>query len=685
MNEERNRPKFMFFNNKIEKKYPKIPDKFSSVIHTYSSNVNEEDYIKARENLEQIISKLSLIDFCLCISNFIYHLVGDTRQILYFINLRLKFEEPSQPVEFSEKIYIDILKKLTYCFIYLLKNISKNIKKDGDKDVLMQNILRLQTSQIYIKEFSGIEKIFIKNIFNPYLQQIQTYLELTLSQIISFLDTCIYLVFCKSQNITREKGLIKERPYLLNVNEIILESKKKISEKNKEINELTIKKIIKHFGCQFGVESEDISTLYENTIFSEKLFIFNNKTNLIFFPAFTNIYKKLFNRLKNIIKKEYPKFWTKFNQKYSNFLEEKTQELFESLFESKYYKGIFIDGIHETDGLIQYRDYLFIIECKKTEMRESSKRGGLESYKTDVKNILKGAMDQLFHRKKYVENKPIIELFDSNKNNKKKVGEIKIKDISKILYISVTFEDIAVVLGQKYYFPELKLNYNSEDLVTISIKSLILLSSMLAHPILFLHYLFLRNHFIINSGNIILFYEEIDLLGVYFKDLLSIEYYHELIAFTDIGADIREFIFIDHLRDINPLEKFNPAYYRYKKFFYFMNSLINFDKKNLIDLALYLLSLQPEEIQQVNNYLVRFLRKGYKFKKEPKIILFSLPEFKVLIILSLYKDNIKEYNYNKVIKNPPKELMTPSMGFKKIFILELNKILSDIKIKLIQQ
>jgi hypothetical protein len=99
-----------------------------------------------------------------------------------------------------------------------------------------------------------------------------------------------------------------------------------------------------------------------------------------------------------------------------------------------------------------------------------------------------------------------------------------------------------------------------------------------------------------------------------------------------------------------------------------------------MEFLIYLFSIQPEEIQLINNYLVKNLRRKYKPIKDPSILLISLPEFKVLLVLSLFAEKIKKHEYNSTIENPPEDLMQPLHGFEKIYILEYNNHLSDVNV-----
>ncbi len=125
---------------------------------------------------------------------------------------------------------------------------------------------------------------------------------------------------------------------------------------------------------------------------------------------------------------------------------------------------------------------MLLFECKKRELTEPSLRGAIPSMRKDVNRIMNEALEQLNIRRNYIRSNEIIEVYNSNQANKVKLLDIVSDNFSKIYCFSITFEDLSIILSQKFFYNDLAIQFYDLDTLTLSLKDLKVLSMILVTP-----------------------------------------------------------------------------------------------------------------------------------------------------------------------------------------------------------
>ena len=579
--------------------------------------VFKDEYEKKRKNLEKNILKLRFED----VSNYIaYFLLGSgvsTRHILFFLNLCLKDSEigetsPQPPIK---QLYEDIFKDLLYCFHYLLRTGAPNLNKNNTPEDIFQSTIRLYTAQIYRTEIPEIEKRIILDFFTPYDDTVKELTGFKIFDIINIVFACRVKVMGKVDKYERKK--VKENLYLIEIDKLF-----NYLNSNNVIPDLTEDKLIAFFGlfsCECGTEKSEIDSIIGESQFSDKVFVINNEKNKVLFFSFLNNYQKVKKILMNLFYKTYSqKQWSRFNNNIGKFVEGFTQEIVEKIFKVDYYKGVFLDDQHEVDGLLKYNNVLLLFECKKRELTEPSLRGAIPSMRKDVNRIMNEALEQLNIRRNYIRSNEIIEVYNSNQANKVKLLDIVSDNFSKIYCFSITFEDLSIILSQNFFYNDLAIQFYDLDTLTLSLKDLKVLSMILVTPCTFLNYILLRNHLLYQDRVFTLYYEELDLLGLYIKEGLKKTHEQKFLAILDHTKEIRDFIlkfaYITGKKYLKASRRLMPIFTKYKRFLYLLYYIETSKEKYATEFCTSILCLSENQIRDLNNFLVL---KNIDFSKVP--------------------------------------------------------------------
>lgn len=200
-------------------------------------------------------------------------------------------------------------------------------------------------------------------------------------------------------------------------------------------------------------------------------------------------------------------------------------------------------------------------------------------------------------------------------------------------------------------------------------------------PIVFLSYIFLRNHFLYQASEFIQYNEELDLMGLYLNGELMKDYSGKKLLILDIAENIRNY-FLTEIYKRQPsrriINKLTPYFIKYKRFLQFMDLISKLSIRHATDFCIYLLCLREQEIKSFNNKLIlnkiRFKKRfKHKIKKSEIGRIYSLHEFQILLLISITYDKVEEMNIQREILKIPKDLI-PKDGFKQayIFCMDLN-------------
>lgn len=571
------------------------------------------EYNNRRKRLEDDLKKLSFLEFSqvIMLLKIQYHFT--IRKLIYFINLRLKFYEPVVVEKKSPDIE-RIVSNLKFCFDFLLYNQKKNEEYFLNDEKLLQNFTQILNSQIYITKDRKLEIYLIQALFKPFDDYISEEVGASFDQTLEFLLLCDSIIYQKSRwfhnylNGTKkdewDKDVISQLQFVYIIREKEINELIEENSNSTNLNSNAIKMLINYFSCEFGCNTSEINSLLEVTSFSKKIFILNQNKEYFIFPVFLNYWYKVKLIFENILRKT--DYWEKYNGYQAKFLESFTGDIFEAIFQKRVYKNIWLDDKHEVDGLVQFNDYLIIIECEKRELRPASLRGATKSLKTDVSRTLKKNFKQLKERRHYIEDKKVVNLYDSNKRDKKIIDTIKIDDFSEILCFSITFDDLTFILSQKFFYEFFDLEFSSKNLISVSVRILYSLIKIYDNSLIILSYLILRNEFLLQLSKHSLVMEEYDLMGLYNEGYFNsnLNYNEKHLIVTDHSQNISNFLILDNTDNDEFRKKIKPFYSEYHCFLKLIHYLCSIEERYSTEFALYLLSTEKKNMVSINEYII---------------------------------------------------------------------------------
>ena len=273
-----------------------------------------------------------------------------------------------------------------------------------------------------------------------------------------------------------------------------------------------VENFLDRFSCGF-TSVENSENIYQpNSILKQKPLIkYNNKYVIPSIPLLVWVVEDAFE---NEFKKNV-KLYGKFISYKHDFLLRQSEIYFKNILpKSTFYSNMFYgnkENRFETDGLLVFNDYLFIIEAKANRLSSKAKSG--HKLKTDdhLNDIIKGSYSQCLRTLSYLkENKDVV--FENK--NKQKVN-LQLNDFKEVVLVSLTLEQLGNIV------PILKtsdkLNYFDDNHFPwiISIYDLVVVNDFFETPSLLISYLKVRNKFLTYENTYI--YEELDLIGYFLK------------------------------------------------------------------------------------------------------------------------------------------------------------------------
>lgn len=198
----------------------------------------------------------------------------------------------------------------------------------------------------------------------------------------------------------------------------------------------------------------------------------------------------------------------------------------------------------ELDGLILYDDCLLLVEAKAGILPPPARRGSIMGLKDNVKHILSKGHSQATRALEYIHSAPKAEFFDEKGSPVVSVERGRFKHIYLIL---VTFEPMFALSSHLSSAKKLGLLPGERWPWAVYINDLRILTDIITHPTLFLHYL--KRRIRLNDYPQVQTHNEIDYFefylhtGLYFsKD--SLEEYDKIIVIpstTEIDTYYRQF------------------------------------------------------------------------------------------------------------------------------------------------
>ena len=628
------------------------------------------EYNLKREEFIEIIQNLSFLAF----GNYIGLLrLTNLRnfQVIHFINYRLKYKESKRDLRLSIEVAEKIKEFLEYDYFFNLierRELEKENLLEFRGDAHLKQILQMIYPELAFNECKELEEKLIQIFFVGYRDIIENEFNLTFIQIVSCVAFVDYYLYSFSKFLENKRRNIKNNNdiqkliensssiYIISLNELTTYyNNLKIS--NPVLNESIIRNVIKKLSCNLGTQYKDYESIIDNSIFSKYLYILDNESNTIIYPVFLNTWEKLRGVFKEVIKKADK--WKEFNYKFSKTFERFIDPIIETTFGVKCYGDVWLDKTHQVDQLFIYQKYLFLVECTKREISLSSFRGGLPRLERDIKSIIKKNYSQLTERKQYIENNGQVDIYNSNKANRKRLFSIRNSDFNKIICLSVSYDDFTFILSQKIFHNLIKLDISNKNIISINFKDLIILSELFENPTFIIHYLMSRNRFLMELHDISLVFEEKDLIGIYNKGYLNQnkDFSSDPIFFSDHSRDIHDFITL-RSEDRNEMRHLvEPFYFKFSEIMKLISLIISFDNPNSLEFSLSILSCEKKTIEDLNRFLIEASNHLEKVNDaKPQRFFIQSPIFKETLIFILTKerpDNNNIENYWSII---PKKL-----------------------------
>jgi hypothetical protein len=218
--------------------------------------------------------------------------------------------------------------------------------------------------------------------------------------------------------------------------------------------------------------------------------------------------------------------WTKYQKSRGNYLENQAITLFKNLLNrATTYQGLKYDTKNEQggrvenelDGLIIYDTTLLVLEAKAGSYVAAAKRGGKDSIKSVLKNLIGDAHAQALRAKKYITDNAECEFRLPDKTSLK----ISSGEYSRILPVAVTLESLDIFNATLHEVAKTELLASGELPWAVSLDILRVISELNEFPSQFIHYLIRRLR--LNEYQKFHAHDELDWYGLYLKSGLDYE------------------------------------------------------------------------------------------------------------------------------------------------------------------
>lgn len=316
-----------------------------------------------------------------------------------------------------------------------------------------------------------------------------------------------------------------------------------------------------------------------------------------------------------------------FNNKYmvkkAKLLEDMTIKYFETLLpDSDVYQNLFYNisesGVLkrvEVDAIIIYDKHLFIIEAKANQIPLSARRGSIKKIKKSLKKILDKAYEQAIRCKKYIDENRIARF---EYEDKMLALEIKKEEFDHFYLINTTIERLRHFSIQLDDVREFNLLKGDEDIWTVFINDLRIISEINDCPSVFLLYLQRRKKALQNID----FFnqDEIELYGHFLKTGL---YYPEKISDTKLQLigqmhDIDEYYMS---KNNNKKKVPKPGFNVSDIYLDLVRKIENINKNGFSIASMFLLQIETHDQEVILNFILKYGKFSLKTGKDYKCLL----------------------------------------------------------------
>lgn len=444
--------------------------------------------------------------------------------------------------------------------------------------------------------------------------------------------------------INNKKSAYKYIDYYIDVefskeiNEVFFLEKDKILNYRGETQE-SLNNLIDHLTLK------DLSILEEEKTYN----VFSKKPLLLldgdYFCVHLDMIYKSFYQLADDFLRNNKELSKKYNKHRATNLEKKAIDLLKSVMvDSEVYQEIYYDSVDtglqcEVDGLLKYRDILFIIEAKAHKVSEQAVGGSTQRVKKHVEQIIKEAYEQCIRTKRSLfseEHDPKLRY-----KNKKRVN-LDLSGVHHVVLMPISQERFDEFTSNPHFVSETNLFNNNELPWAINVFDLYVITDILDNPIDLIDYIYRRVSY--SGRNSTYIHDELDWLGYYMEDRLRgvrenidntefnmIMFEPNSTKFDDYyikGLEKPKFYFNLFLKGIiDKMLKYNAGYKAIKGFYFF-------NKKGQDDLSKMIINKEAD----------------YKKNNKYGTVVFSNSEQKIINLFCFYNFSNIENNDNAFFK-----------------------------------
>lgn len=278
------------------------------------------------------------------------------------------------------------------------------------------------------------------------------------------------------------------------------------------LNPISVLNFLNAFSCTFNSITETEPIYSTDLILKRKPLVKHDDKYII--PSIPLLVWAVEEAFENEFKKN-NKLYQKYISYKHDFLLKQAEIYFKNVLpNAQFYSNMFYGSDNkrcETDGLLIFNEYLFIIEAKANKLSMKAKAG--HRLKTDdhLNDIIKNSYDQGIRTLNFLkENNEVI-----FQDKKKQKLSLKLANYREVVLVSLTLEQLGNIV------PILKtdnnLNYFEKNHFPwiISIYDLVVINDFFETPSLLFSYLEIRKKFLSFESTYI--YEELDLIGYFLK------------------------------------------------------------------------------------------------------------------------------------------------------------------------
>jgi len=252
------------------------------------------------------------------------------------------------------------------------------------------------------------------------------------------------------------------------------------------------RKYLDRLSCCFGEGYQTFSSpIDDNLIHKKPIIRYESKYYCIDPDILLNNLPEIFEGFLEFERKNQSPLWERYKEKKSQFTENKVKEFLLRVFsENDIYNKLYYPYLgkrNETDHIVTYCRNFLIIEDKSGRYSVPSKRGGIESIKTDLKKLIAESYAQGLKCRDYIRS---TKMATFEKENGAMVLTIKFEPLkTHFLIVNVTLEHLYSFSGSLKILDSLNIFQNDEYPWSVSLFELDLITRSIRSPAIFIHYI----------------------------------------------------------------------------------------------------------------------------------------------------------------------------------------------------